>query len=175
MSPSMDILISSNLERLIWLVSGANVTSDCMKKLAEDGKYTVPEETLKKIKDVFSGYYADEMTTAETLRTTFKDYGYLADTHTSVAIRCYNAYRNETGDNTQTVIVSTASPFKFAYDVSSSLGHTPESHDPKELLNTLERIGNTTAPAPLKKTLELPVRFKDAVPPEKMKKYIFKD
>ena len=175
MSPSMDILISSNLERLIWLTSGAEVTSACMRKLSEDGKYTVPDETIDKIKSVFSGFYADEKMTANTLKTTFKNFGYLADTHTSVAISCYNAYKKESGDDTQTVIVSTASPFKFAYDVCASLGSKPESHDPSVLLKTLEDVSGSAAPTPLKKTLELPVRFKDSVPPDEMKKYIFKE
>ncbi len=174
MSPSMDILISSNLERLIWLTSGADVTADCMKKLSEDGKYTVPAETLKKIRSAFSGYFADEKTTSETLAATFRDHGYLADTHTSVAIGCYNAYKAESGDETQTVIVSTASPFKFAHDVCTSLGYKPESHDPGVLLATLERVGGKAAPAPLGKILALPVRFKDTVKPDGMKNYIFK-
>ena len=173
MSPSMDILISSNLERLIWLTSGADVTADCMRKLREDGKYTVPAETLNKIQSVFCGYYADEEMTADTILKTFKEYGYLADTHTSVAINCYNAYRNESGDDTQTVVVSTASPFKFAYDVCASLGSEPESHDPHILLGALEKVSGMSAPAPLKKTFELSVRFKNTVSPEEMKNYIF--
>jgi len=174
MSPSMDILISSNLERLLWLTAGADVTADCMKKLSEEGHYSVPSDVLAKIQRVFCGYYASEEETAATISNTFKKYGYLADTHTSVAISCYTKYTEETSDKTRTVIVSTASPYKFAYDVCSSLGTVPKSHDPKILLETLESISSTSAPSPLKATITLPVRFTDRVSPNEMLNYLFR-
>ena len=173
MSPSRDSLISSNLERLLWLTGGAVITSACMQKLAKDGKYTVPDAILGLIKESFSGYYADETETAATIKKTFEEYGYLADTHTSVALACREKYINDTGDKTYTVVVSTASPYKFAYDVCTSLGTVPESDEPRVLLSTLEKISDTRAPRQLKATVELPVRFRKTVSPQDMKNVIF--
>ncbi|MBQ7669488.1 MAG: threonine synthase [Clostridia bacterium] len=173
MSPSMDILISSNLERLIWLTSGPEVTSDCMSKLSKDGKYTVPASTLSSIQNVFCGYYADESETASTINNTYYEKGYLADPHTSVALTCCNKYREETGDDTQTVILSTASPYKFAADVCRSLGSKAEINEPGALISELEKISNTKAPDQLKKTVSMPVRFDRVVDPDDMKKVIF--
>ncbi|MBR6917271.1 MAG: threonine synthase, partial [Clostridia bacterium] len=168
MSPSMDILISSNLERLLWVKFGAQVTLKCMTELNEKGKYTLSEDQLSQIKEVFSGYFANEEETADTIKNTFDVHSYLPDTHTAVAVSCYNKYKADTGDDTPAVIVSTASPFKFAYDVCASLGEAPSSHDAATLLETLERISGITAPAPLKKTLELPVRFTACCKPANM-------
>jgi len=173
MSPSMDILISSNLERLIWLSSCADLTADCMKKLADDGHYTVPAPVLSSIQETFSGYFATEEETSETIAKTFREHDYLCDTHTAVAVACYEKYKRETNDATKTVIVSTASPYKFAYDVCRSLGTMPESHDPKTLLETLEALTSTKAPAPLKATITLPVRFTKTVAPEDMQTVLF--
>ena len=134
----------------------------------------MPEETYAKIGGVFRGYFANEDETSETIERIFRERGYLADTHTSVAISCFEKYTAETGDATPCVIVSTASPFKFAYDVCASLGKKPESHDPHVLLGALESLTGKKAPEPLKRTLTLPVRFTDAVDPEEMKSFIFR-
>ncbi len=173
MSPSMDILISSNLERLIWSLSGPVVTKECMEKLAKDGKYTVPADVLAKIKDSFCGFFASEAETAETIKKTFTEKSYLIDTHTAVAVCCLNKYRAATGDMTPAVIVSTASPYKFARDVIGALGGKAESDDPAYLLNTLESLSGTKAPAPLRATVDLPVRFKKSVDPAEMIKAVF--
>lgn len=173
MSPSMDILISSNLERLLWMVAGPEATCDCMRSLSENGKYTVPAEVLEKIQSVFCAYSCDEEETAAALKDTFSKNSYLADTHTSVAIGAYSKYTKETNDLTKTVIVSTASPYKFPFDVCTSIGTTPDSDDPQALLSLLEKISNTEAPASLKATLSLPVRFTTSVAPAEMEKVIF--
>ena len=172
MSPSMDILISSNLERLLFLTGGAEVTKDCMEKLSACGKYTAPDTVMAKIRDSFEGYCCTEDETADAIRRTFEKYGYLADTHTAVAIGSYEKYASVTGDATPTVVVSTASPYKFAYDVCCALGTVPDGDDPAVILSTLERISNTKAPAPLTATLTMPLRFKDTVDPADMAKYI---
>ena len=173
MSPSMDILISSNLERLLWMTSGAETTAACMKQLSENGKYTVPSDVLSKIKEVFCGYSCNEEETAASLKKTFVEKNYLADTHTSVALGAYDKYVGETGDKTKTVIVSTASPYKFPADVCTSIGKKPETEDPAALLSLLENLTGTKAPDSLKTVLTLPVRFTGSVVPADMEKVIF--
>lgn len=173
MSPSMDILISSNLERLLWSVCGAEETSKYMEKLSRDGSYSVGEETLKNIQSVFSGFYSTEEETAKALNDTFKKFGYLADTHTSVAIDCYNKYTAATGDDTKCVIVSTANPYKFPASVIEAIGGSCDSEEPAVLLETLEKLTNTKAPSQLSAVLTLPVRFKETVNPCDMAKFIF--
>lgn len=173
MSPSMDILISSNLERLIWLTAGDKITVDCMEKLSKEGRYSIPDTVLAEIQRVFCGYFANEKETAETINSTYYTHGYLADSHTSVAIACYEKYKNETGDDTQTVILSTASPYKFAADVCRSLGEEIETDEPSVLLEKLETVSGTKAPEQLKKTVTMPVRFNKVVEPDEMKSVVF--
>ncbi len=173
MSPSMDILISSNLERLLFLLGGAKETARCMAELSNTGKYTVSPEILAKIKEVFAGYCCTEKETAAVINKTFNGRGYLADPHTSVGIGCAEKYVSETGDNTVTVLASTASPYKFAMDVCRSLGKDIEDTSPAAVLKTLESISGTKAPEPLTKTLAMPVRFTDVVNPGDMADFIF--
>ncbi len=173
MSPSMDILISSNLERLLYLLGGAEVCRDCMEKLARDGKYEAPEELMEKIRESFYGYCCNEEETAAVIKNTYNDRAYLADPHTCVAFGCLEKYRKDTGDSTPCVVASTASPYKFAKDVCLSLGHECESDEPSVILSTLENISNTEAPAPLKATLTMPVRFTDVRDPACMPDYVF--
>ncbi len=173
MSPSMVILISSNLERLLWLLAGPAETSRCMAELSKNGKYTVSSDVLEKLKSVFYGYSSDEKETAACLKDTFENKNYLIDTHTAVAVDCYNKYVKDTGDCTKTVVVSTASPYKFPYDVCSSVGTVPENEEPALLLSLLEKVSGTTAPDALKATLTLPVRFTEVVEPCDMEKVIF--
>ena len=173
MSPSMDILISSNLERLLFLIAGPEKTAAYMNELAANGSYTVSEDVLKKIGETFSGYYCPEEKTSRVIKETFEKNGYLADTHTAVAIGCLDKYRQETGDGTVTVIASTASPYKFASDVCASLGSPADSDDPAEILRKLETVSGTASPKPLSATLTLPVRFTNTIEPESMADFIF--
>lgn len=173
MSPSMDILISSNLERLLWLISDPEKTVEYMKSLLESGKYTVSSEILSKIQAEFSGFCCNEEETATALKNTFETYHYLTDTHTAVAFGAYDKYLNSTGDMTKTVIVSTASPYKFPYDVCAALGNAPSSTKPSDMINHLEKITGTTAPTSLAKVLNLPIRFTKSVDPEFMEQVIF--
>lgn len=171
-SPSMDILISSNLERLLYTAAGAEVTSECMKKLAECGKYSVPEDVMAEIRGVFAGYCCSEEETLATIKKVFNERGYLIDTHTAVAFGSYYKYANDTGDDTPCVIVSTASPYKFARDVSLALGKEPASDEPADILASLEEVSQTSAPDPLKRTLTMPLRFTDVIDPADMAQYI---
>ena len=173
MSPSMDILISSNLERLLYLLGGAETTKDCMQKLSDDGVYTAPEALMAKIRETFYGYSCNEEATAKVIADTFNDRKYLADPHTCVAIGSLLKYRQDTGDNTPCVVASTASPYKFSKDVCLSLGTPVESDEPAVILDTLEKASATKAPAPLTDTLTKSVRFTDVCEPAAMADYIF--
>ncbi len=158
MSPSMDILISSNLERLLFLLAGSERTTAYMKALKETGRYTVDADVLAKIQEEFYGYYADESQTSVTIQTTYEKEGYLCDTHTAVGVYAANTYRKETGDTTPIVVASTASPYKFAADVFASLcGKRPE--DEFSALALLSQLTGTAIPAPLANLDKKEIRF----------------
>lgn len=168
MSPSMDILISSNLERLLYVIGGSALTSELMEQLKKCGKYTMPASLHERIRDVFAGFCLSEEETSATIKETFENNGYLADTHTAVGIGCARKYIAETGDSIHTVVASTASPYKFAADVAASIGKTIDSDEPSEILAFLSEATDTEIPAPLKRTLTLPVRFTRTVDPSDM-------
>ncbi len=173
MSPSMDILISSNLERLLYTVAGAEVTKDLMDQLAENGKYTVPADIYKTITDNFSGYYCSEDETAEVIARTFGEKHYLADTHTAVGLGCAEKYIAETDDSRKIILASTASPYKFTADVCTSLGLNTDGVDVAELLTLLSDATGTEIPTPLMKTLTLPIRFTKTVDAADMPEVVF--
>ncbi len=128
----MDILISSNLERLIYDMSGCDsaLISEYMKRLSSEGKYEVSDEIKACLKNDFVGGYATDGETKAAILDTYKRYGYLIDTHTGVAVKVYNDYVAATGDTTETVIVSTASPYKFAADVLDAVDSTGQACSP---------------------------------------------
>lgn len=162
MSPSMDILISSNLERLLYFTAGSARTAEYMKKLAETGVYTVDADVKEEIDRYFTGYFADEEKTAATIRKTFESCGYLSDTHTAVALSAAADYRRETGDMTPMVVASTASPFKFAADVYQSLTGN-QSSSPLDALNELSALTRTEIPYPLKDMEKRVIRFQTTI------------
>ena len=149
-SPSMDILISSNLERLLFYVSGQNdkVVAGLMAQLSAAGKYTVPAEIADKITADFAAGFCDDAQTAQEIHKLWTDKHYLADTHTAVAVKVYEDYRAASGDTTPTVIASTASPFKFCRAVIEALGGTLEQDDVTQL-DVLTGMTGIAAPAPL--------------------------
>lgn len=162
MSPSMDILISSNLERLLYFVAGSQKTAEYMKSLNQTGAYKISSALLEKINQTFIGYYADEAETAKTIKTTYENDGYLADTHTAVALACANKYIKDSNDDTPTVVASTASPYKFAADVLKSLsGKKPD--DDLEALTMLSTLTNTEITKPLRKLEERKVNFNTVI------------
>ena len=130
-SPSMDILISSNLERLLFDLAHSNTEKDSalMDALMQKGRYEISKEMREGLKD-FYGNYATEEECADAIRELFEKTGYLIDTHTAVARAVYNKYRSETKDQTPSVIVSTASPFKFSRAVLNAIQNKPlgEAH-----------------------------------------------
>ena len=157
MSPSMDILISSNLERLLYTIAGAEKTAAYMKELNTTGKYTLDADTKAKIDANFYGYSCDEEGTAATIRETFDKYGYLCDTHTAVGLSCARQYAAEHGGN-KIVLASTASPYKFANDVYTAVsGKTAK--DELSALTELSACTGTEIPAPLCDIDKREIRF----------------
>lgn len=123
-SPSMDILISSNLERLIYKISGTEQKNrEMMEALSQNGRYEITEEMKEQLAD-FYGNYATEEEGADVIRTIYEKTGYVIDTHTAVAAAVYEKYKKDTGDTTATVIASTASPYKFARSVLHAIDAT---------------------------------------------------
>ncbi|MBO5621809.1 MAG: threonine synthase, partial [Butyrivibrio sp.] len=141
------ILISSNLERLIYHIAGDSSEKDAelMKKLSETGKYDITDEMRSKLTDFFGGYATEEETFA-TIKKVFDNTGYLMDTHTAVASAVYDKYVNETGDKTTTVIASTASPFKFTRSVMNALGKGDDSKDDFALADELSAVSGVEIP-----------------------------
>ena len=145
-SPSMDILISSNLERLLWLIQGEEKTAECMKLLKETGKYEVSAEVREKIASEFIGCFASEDETKQTIAETFEKHRYLIDTHTAVAL--FAAKKNAA--DIPVVTASTASPYKFAADVLSALtGNRDNGDDFFRILRELNAKTGAAVPRPL--------------------------
>ena len=147
MSPSMDILVSSNLERLLFDLSGENdeEVRGYMEALNAGGKYEVSETIKTALKEEFWGGFCDEAGTTETIARYYQEYGYLIDTHTAVAAGVLEQYRAETGDKTLTVFVSTASPYKFCDHVLRAVGQEPKG-DGVELLEQLNAVSGVAIP-----------------------------
>ena len=154
----MDILISSNLERLLCFTAGKQETAKYMSDLATKGIYTVSSDVKTKIDESFKGYFADEAETAETINAYYNKYGYLSDTHTAVALCSAEKYIAESGDNTPMVVASTASPYKFAADVCKSLG-MERPVDDMDALDMLSEFSGTEISYPLRGLAEREVRF----------------
>ncbi len=163
MSPSMDILISSNLERLLYFESGNDAfVRSCMEQLQKEGSYTIPEDMLKKIRTIFSGYWTDEASCREEIRNLFETEHQLIDPHTAIAYHAMHEYQKETGDQTPSIVLSTASPYKFAKDVLSCISsEVPE--DPFEAMQKLSSLSNTEIPAGLAELKDLPIRFETVI------------
>ncbi len=173
MSPSMDILISSNLERLLFFMAGADKTAAYMKELNTTGKYTVDAEIMAKIAENFVGYCADEAQTAQTLRAFYEKEGYLADTHTSVALSCAEQYVAETGDATKMIVASTASPYKFAADVYHAITDKDASAD-TGALDDLSALTGTEITYPLRNLAEREIRFKTVIDADQMLEEVYR-
>ena len=152
MSPSMDILISSNLERLLYLLFGSDRCLELMSALSSCGRYAITEEELKRLQESFSAYYTDEAQCAECIKRTFENENRLIDTHTAVALSAAERYMNDEKAISGMLVVSTASAYKFASDVLASLGNEkPEDDlDAPMLLNSAT---GCEIPEPLTKAL----------------------
>ncbi len=163
MSPSMDILISSNLERLLYLLAGSEETASYMKQLSENGKYTVSDELKAKIAEDFCGYFCDEDGTAKTINDIYSGYNYLSDTHSAVAISSAMQYLADEKDAAKRIIIaSTASPYKFASSVYESLTDKTAPEGPAAL-DALSELTGVEITAPLAGLDKKPVRFKRVI------------
>lgn len=169
-SPSMDILISSNLERLLYLLSGGDdkLVAGYMKELSDTGCYQVSEEMRKKIQSVFVGGFSSEEETETTIGKMMDEHKYLIDTHTAVAFHVLEQYRKETGDQTKTVVASTASPFKFCDAVLDALNVTDKATG-TALLDQLAEVSGMPAPQPLATLKDKQVRFTSWTEKEQMR------
>ena len=146
-SPSMDILISSNLERLIYRIAGDDSAknSELMNALTSEGKYEITEEMKSRLSE-FYGNYANEKETAETIKKIYESDNYIMDTHTAVAAAVYDKYLAATGDRTPTVIASTASPYKFTRSVMEAIDETYASQSDFELVDELNKLSGVKIP-----------------------------
>ena len=169
-SPSMDILISSNLERLVYKACDCDPEKNLafMKNLSETGKYEITPDMREQLTD-FRGGFASEEENFAGIRELFDKTGYIIDTHTGIANAVYRAYAAETGDTTPTVIASTASPYKFAVSVVGAIA--PDKVDGRtdfELIDVLSELGHTKEPAAITDIRTAPIRHKTVVDPEDM-------
>ena len=175
-SPSMDILVSSNLERLLFDITGndAKKVSSMMSKLSKDGKYKLTKALHKKIENKFWGGFCDDYFTKVQIWKTFTATGYTLDTHTAVAVDVYEQYVSETGDKTKTIIASTASPYKFNRDVLSALGETVDDKGDFELIDLLKEKSKTTPPKSLAELKDKAKRFEGVIAKEEMPELVCK-
>ncbi|MBR2715315.1 MAG: threonine synthase [Ruminococcus sp.] len=173
-SPSMDILVSSNLERLLYKLADNDDTlvSDLMNKLKKDGVYEVNAEIKDRIKSAFYGGFCDEDNTKLTIKNLFDSQKYLCDTHTAVAVAVYDSYVNETGDKTPSVIASTASPYKFSKSVLEALSSDLLPDSEFDMVDMLFDISNTTVPAPIAQLKGLEPRFANVTEKDNMKQAV---
>ena len=169
-SPSMDILISSNLERLLYHLSGesTDLINQWFTSLKETGRYEVTPEVKAKIQDLFCAGCCNDIETKAAIKECFDSYSYLMDTHTAVAYKVYNDYKNKTGDTTKTVIASTANPYKFGAAVFDALRGDATGLDEFAIIEKLESMTGTTIPQPLAATKNKEIRFKGVIDRTKM-------
>lgn len=173
-SPSMDILISSNLERLLFDLCGNDdeYVASLQKSLAESGKYEVCDAVREKLDRLFFADFCTDKETFETISSVFKEYGYLIDTHTAVAVNVYKKYLNKTNDNIPAVIASTASPYKFTRSVLSALGEKAKENE-FENIELLKAVSNTQIPSPIENLKNAEVRFKEVYNKDELDKAVY--
>lgn len=175
-SPSMDILISSNLERLLYIMTGKNDTliSEWFGKLSAEGKYEVSDDVKAKLSEEFCAGFCDDEQTKATIHEIYEKYSYTCDTHTAVAVKVYEDYKKSTGDTTKTIIASTASPYKFSAAVLEAIeGKTSDisEYEKVDRISELSDIPVPSALADLKNKLE---RFNDVIDKNDQKAYVLK-
>lgn len=174
-SPSMDILVSSNLERFLYHMTDGNdaAVKGWMTSLKTQGAYSVDGETKQKITDIFTGGFCDDVKTREIIGEFFNKYGYLCDTHTAVAVSVYKDYVEKTGDKTPTVIDSTASPYKFGKSVLEAVANGEELPDDEfEMVDLLSKKTSTDVPAPLAALKSKQTRFTTVCAKEDMADFV---
>ncbi len=169
-SPSMDILISSNLERLLYLVCGAEKCAAYMKDLKEKGEYKITKEELDAIKSVFDAGFADDETTLEVIKNVYEKHGYIMDTHTAVAWKVYEDWAKANENGYKSVVLSTASAYKFSNSVMNAIGK--EYDDEFDALEKLNAITGAKIPGSLVGIKEKPIVHKNVVKKEDMLTFV---
>ncbi|QUH27506.1 threonine synthase [Vallitalea guaymasensis] len=172
-SPSMDILISSNLERLLYKISDnkESVINDLMSSLSSKGEYEISEDMKKGLKD-FYGNYASIDETYDAIKEVFDKSGYLIDSHTAVGSSVYKKYKKDTGDNRKTVIASTASPYKFTRSVMKAIDESYEKYDDFELIKKMNELTGVDVPEAIKDIIGAEIRHKMICDKDKMKETV---
>lgn len=172
-SPSMDILISSNLERLLYHISGNDVemVNQLMTGLKQEGQYTITDAMRENIKDFYGGYADDEKTKAY-IKKVFDEEGYLMDTHTAVAYAVYDEYLKATHDETPTVIVSTASPYKFTHSVMTAIDAKYDGISDFELLGKMQELTKGSMPKAMQGIESRPILHKTVCEVKEMKQVV---
>ena len=172
-SPSMDILISSNLERLIYTIAGqdAKKNSELMEALKKDGVYEITPEMKEKLSD-FEGGYSTEEETKETIGGTYKSTGYVMDTHTAVAAHVSRAYRDASKDQKKMLVASTASPYKFARSVMTAIDEKYDELEEFALIDELEKVSGVTIPNAIEEIRNAQIRHTKECDVDKMKETV---
>ncbi len=174
-SPSMDILISSNLERLLYHLCGEDDAQirEWFGSLAQTGRYEVSDDVKKVLSEEFYAGCCDDVQTKACIKEIYDKYSYTCDTHTAVAVKVYEDYKAATGDETKTVIASTASPYKFSGSVLSAIG-AEAGEDEFELVEKLAEVSKLPVPESLAALKDKPVRFSETIEKQDMKDYVFR-
>ena len=171
-SPSMDILVSSNLERLLYLLSGdTELVSQLMQQLKQEGAYTVPADLLAKIQAEFCASYCDDARAEEIMGRVFRDYGYLCDPHTAAGWAAAEDYVTQTGDHTPMVVLSTASPYKFPAAVLTAIGGDTDGDEFCQM-ERLSRLSGVSIPGNLSGLQGKPEKHTGVIPKEKMLDFV---
>ena len=175
-SPSMDILISSNLERLLFLLSGMDdeVLRGWMKSLSENGKYQVTDKVLALLQKDFAAGCCDDEMTKKTIREMYEKHGYLCDTHTAVAVNVAESYIKKTGDKTPMIIASTANPYKFSKSVLSAVKENVQSQDEFSMVEELNALTGVPVPEQLASLKGKQPRFTQVADREEMPSVVLK-
>ncbi len=172
-SPSMDILISSNLERLIYQIANqdANKNKELMDSLTKEGKYEITDEMKKALEDFVGGYSTEEETDKK-IKELYEKTGYVIDTHTAVAAKVYDDYKKETNDKKVAVIASTASPFKFTRSVMNAIDKKYDSMTDFQLVDELSKIANVAVPNAIEEIREAKILHDTKCSVEEMKQVV---
>lgn len=175
-SPSMDILISSNLERLLYIMTGKNDTliSEWFGKLSAEGKYEVSDDVKAKLSEEFCAGFCDDEQTKAMIHEIYEKYSYTCDTHTAVAVKVYEDYKKSTGDATKTIIASTASPYKFSAAVLEAIEGNTSDISEYEKVDRIAELSDIPVPSALADLKNKPERFNDVIDKNDQKAYVLK-
>ena len=175
-SPSMDILISSNLERLLYIMTGKNDTliSEWFGKLSAEGKYELSDDVKAKLSEEFCAGFCDDEQTKATIHEIYEKYSYTCDTHTAVAVKVYEDYKKSTGDTTKTIIASTASPYKFSAAVLEAIEGKTSDISEYEKVDRIAELSDIPVPSALADLKNKPERFNDVIDKNDQKAYVLK-